>query len=75
MKIWIRDTFERAASTAAETVGALLVADQVTSAFALDWKAVAGVAALSAFAAVLKSIAALKVNNTVSPASLVPVKE
>ena len=75
MKLWFRDTLERAVSTAAETVGALLVADQVTSAFALDWKAVAGVASLSALATVLKSLAALKVNNTVSPASLASVEE
>jgi Putative lactococcus lactis phage r1t holin len=75
MNTWIRDTFERAAATAAETVGALLVADQVTSAFAMDWKAIAGVAVLSAFASVLKAVAALNVNSTVSPASLAPVKE
>ena len=71
MRLWVRDTAERALATAAETAGALLVADQVTSAFAVDWKAVVGVASLAALTAVLKSVAALKVNNTVSPASLV----
>lgn len=71
MKLWVRDTLERAVATAAETIGALIVADQITNAFAVDWKAIAGVAGLSAFASVLKSLAALKVNDTVSPASLV----
>ncbi len=70
MKLWVRDTAERALATAAEATLALWAADQLSSALSVDWKATAGVAALAAASAVLKALAALKVNNTVSPASL-----
>lgn len=70
MKLWVRDTAERAVSTAAEAALALWAADQFTSALSVDWKATAGVAALAGLTAVLKSLAALKANNTISPASL-----
>ncbi len=70
MKLWVRDTVERAVATAAEATLAVWATDQLTSALSVDWKATAGVAALAGLTAVLKSLAALKVRNTVSPASL-----
>lgn len=72
MKLWVKDVLERAVSTAAEATLALWAADQLSSALSVDWKLTAGVAGLAGLTAVLKSLAALKVNSPVSSASLVP---
>lgn len=71
MNAWLKDTSERVVSSAAESVIAVVTADQISSAFQLDWKAVAGVAGLTALVTVLKSLAAMGKSGTVSPASFV----
>ncbi len=72
LSLFAKDATERVVSTAAQATLALITADQISSAFELDWKAVAGVAGLAGLAALLKALAALKLtDDSVSPASLV----
>jgi hypothetical protein len=66
-----RDAVERAVSTAAQSALALVGADAISSAFDLDYKAIAGVSLLAAGLAILKALAASYKEDTVSPASLV----
>ncbi len=72
LSLFAKDAAERVISTAAQSTLALIAADQISSAFSLDWKAIAGVAGLAGLTALLKAFAALKLtDDSVSPASLV----
>lgn len=73
-KFW-KDAAERALSTAAQTLLALILAAGTTTVVAFNWPVLLGTAATAAVVSVLKSLVAGKlVDNTISPASLVEDK-
>jgi hypothetical protein len=70
MTTWLKDTIERAVATAAECALSVIGVDAVVDATAVDWKAIAGIAAGGAILSVLKSVAARGFNDS-DTASLV----
>lgn len=71
-----RDALERSVSTAAEAFGSAATVGAVSTVVfnvtTFGWKNALGVAAGAAVLSLAKSLAALKVKGTLSPASLVP---
>lgn len=69
-RLFWRDAIERAIATAAQSTLAVLGADVIDVIGDVDWKGALSVAAGGALLSILKALAAAKVANTISPASL-----
>jgi hypothetical protein len=64
LKAFALATLERAVKTFAQTLAAVVIADQVTSIVDADWKAYLGAAGLAALLSVLTSVASGSIGGT-----------